>query len=395
MNLEIAKILDADIATAIWAEKSFSLADFGLNSRIFLTEKNFKKWMIGFLKMKWNFYKFGKNFSEKNKEKNSNFQNYSRFFLSNEASSVVWQLPRDSEKIFYAHSISRHLFDLYDEYLAKVPFFAKIPYRIMAYFLRKIYIVELSKFDIILTNSEANKLRLKEYCGVDSIVLFPPVNTEKFSPIIWEKNYDFFKKYKNHEKFLQKIEEKNTWFFLSFSRVNATKWVDKIIESFKKLKDKNILIIFGSDDSDREDFQKISGISPSKNQDEILQSEKFANIFWLSISKNSELPEIIKRAKMTVCMSKNEDFGMVAIESMAVGIPVIAPDEWGYKTTILREKTGFLIQENSVECLVENLAKIPESFYEETKGDCINRAKEFSLNKMQEKLAKILENRDK
>jgi glycosyltransferase involved in cell wall biosynthesis len=30
---------------------------------------------------------------------------------------------------------------------------------------------------------------------------------------------------------------------------------------------------------------------------------------------------------MTICISENEDFGMVAIESMACGTPVIAVNE--------------------------------------------------------------------
>lgn len=87
------------------------------------------------------------------------------------------------------------------------------------------------------------------------------------------------------------------------------------------------MIIFGTEDSDRENFQKMSGIKPTQEQNTIFQSEKFPNIFWLSLRENEDLPEIVANATATVCMSKNEDFGMVVIESMSAGIPVIAPDE--------------------------------------------------------------------
>ena len=40
-------------------------------------------------------------------------------------------------------------------------------------------------------------------------------------------------------------------------------------------------------------------------------------------------------------MSKNEDFGMVAIEAMAGGKPVFAPKEGGYLETIIDEKLDF------------------------------------------------------
>lgn len=43
MNIEIAKILDADIATAVWDKNGFKIQDFNLDSDIFLTQKNFKK----------------------------------------------------------------------------------------------------------------------------------------------------------------------------------------------------------------------------------------------------------------------------------------------------------------------------------------------------------------
>lgn len=71
----------------------------------------------------------------------------------------------------------------------------------------------------------------------------------------------------------------------------------------------------------------MSGIEPTQEQNIIFQSEKFPNIFWLSLKENSDLSEIVAHATATICMSKNEDFGMVAIESMSAGIPVIAPNE--------------------------------------------------------------------
>jgi glycosyltransferase involved in cell wall biosynthesis len=41
----------------------------------------------------------------------------------------------------------------------------------------------------------------------------------------------------------------------------------------------------------------------------------------------NNLPHIISGAIASICVSQNEDFGMVAIESMACGVPVIAVDE--------------------------------------------------------------------
>lgn len=72
---------------------------------------------------------------------------------------------------------------------------------------------------------------------------------------------------------------------------------------------------------------QLANITPSIEQDKIISSEKYPNISFLSLSDNTFLPELISHSLATICMSQNEDFGMVAIESMACGIPVIAPNE--------------------------------------------------------------------
>lgn len=72
---------------------------------------------------------------------------------------------------------------------------------------------------------------------------------------------------------------------------------------------------------------QLAEVIPSTKQDELMRSEKYPNISFLSLSDNTFLPELISHSLATICMSQNEDFGMVAIESMACGIPVIAPNE--------------------------------------------------------------------
>lgn len=58
---------------------------------------------------------------------------------------------------------------------------------------------------------------------------------------------------------------------------------------------------------------------------------------------------MIAGAIATICVSKNEDFGMVAIESMSCGVPVIAVDEGGYRETMVAGETGYLIPPEDIE----------------------------------------------
>ncbi|HVZ67716.1 MAG TPA: glycosyltransferase family 4 protein [Patescibacteria group bacterium] len=57
--------------------------------------------------------------------------------------------------------------------------------------------------------------------------------------------------------------------------------------------------------------------------------------------------DLYRRSKMVVCFGINEPFGLIAIEAMASGVPVIALDEGGYRETILNNKTGYLVPRNA------------------------------------------------
>lgn len=89
-------------------------------------------------------------------------------------------------------------------------------------------------------------------------------------------------------------------------------------------------------------------------------------------------------------MSKNEDFGMVSIESMSSGIPVVAPNEGGYKETIINGKTGILLEKNSSENLSNFLQKYDEKNFEKMRENCILQAEKFSLKNFEKNLKKFL-----
>jgi len=56
-----------------------------------------------------------------------------------------------------------------------------------------------------------------------------------------------------------------------------------------------------------------------------------------------ELVEMYNESLVTICTSRLETFGLVPLESMACGIPVIATNVSGHRETIDDGKTGFLI----------------------------------------------------
>lgn len=62
---------------------------------------------------------------------------------------------------------------------------------------------------------------------------------------------------------------------------------------------------------------------------------------------DEELVAIYNKSKVLVALNKDEPFGLIPLEAMACGTPVIAVGEGGYNESIINNKTGFLIPRNS------------------------------------------------
>jgi len=113
MNIEIAKILNADIFASVFSSASYDLRKMGFIGKCIEIFPTFKKGMLGFILMKLAFVL-----------RCRKIHNYPVVIFSNEAISArVW--AGNSKKIYYAHSISRHLFDQREAYLKKVPLWAR------------------------------------------------------------------------------------------------------------------------------------------------------------------------------------------------------------------------------------------------------------------------------
>lgn len=55
----------------------------------------------------------------------------------------------------------------------------------------------------------------------------------------------------------------------------------------------------------------------------------------------------INKARLVLCLSKSEPFGLIPLESMSCGVPVIAVNEGGYRETVINGKTGYLIKRSA------------------------------------------------
>lgn len=192
------------------------------------------------------------------------------------------------KKIYYCQEPLRMVYE---------PLFAvhlKDPFRIFYEWLNRKIRKNIDSFNIkgasiILANSNFSKQGIKKAYGIDSIVSYMGVDTKIFRPEIIEKDIDI----------------------LYVGGAGYTEGYG-LLEKAVKLLNKELSV-------------------------KSLVSEKT----W--INNDLELRKLYSRAKLIVCLAQNEPFGLIPIEAMACGVPVIALDNGGYKESVVNGKTGYLI----------------------------------------------------
>lgn len=111
----------------------------------------------------------------------------------------------------------------------------------------------------------------------------------------------------------------------------------------------------------------------------------------LSLS-DQQLAKLYSGATATLCLSRKEPFGLVALESMACSTPVIALSEGGYKETVIPGKTGLLIKRHPKSLALAIDKMLDPVFQKSISRNCrAHVIKNFSWQQHGAKLERILE----
>jgi len=213
------------------------------------------------------------------------------------------------KKIFYCLTPPRLLYDQRGFMVQQVPGWQRPFLRVVMLLYRLGYERAVGRMDIIVTISETVRKRFRGYLGYDSLVIYPPCETERF----------------------QWIEEGN--YFLSTARVDPLKRVDLIVRAFKKMPDKRLVVVSGGSD-----MAKIKRMT-----------EKAQNIDVLGWVDDEKLCDLMGRCIATIYIPRDEDFGISPVESMAAGKPVIGVQEGGLLETVGGDERNEACRERSTE----------------------------------------------
>src|SRR3989344_6776697 len=130
-------------------------------------------------------------------------------------------------------------------------------------------------------------------------------------------------------------------------------------------------------------IHQLKPISTSINK---IKPDNVEIVSWIS---SEQLNELYSNCKGFITTALNEDFGLTPVEAMASGKAVIAPEEGGYKETIINGVTGILIKAINAEKLISAI-KIVGKNPERYRFECIKRAKNFDLNVFMKKIREIM-----
>ena len=175
------------------------------------------------------------------------------------------------------------------------------------------------KTDRILCNSQFTSNVIKRTFQRSSTILFPGVDTERFS--------------------FSNIEEN---FILTVNRIMPGKNLEfaiDIMNNITKSRKDIKLIIAGTKQIGFEWY-----IQSLENKIRELKLEKFIEI-KIDVSDKS-LIELYKKCIIFLYTPIEEHFGIAPIEAMSCGKPAIAFSKGGPKETIQHEKTGYVLEDN-------------------------------------------------
>lgn len=173
--------------------------------------------------------------------------------------------------------------------------------------------------DSFVANSKFVSTRIKKYYGRDSHVINPPVDVENFKIASKEKIGNYF---------------------LLVGRMMKYKRMDLAIRAFNKMKLPLKIVGRGMEYSN---LKKIAG----------------PTIEFLGRVSDEELSRLYSEAQAFL-FPQEEDFGIVAIEALASGRPIIAYRGGDIVEHVEDGKMGVFFDEQNVECLVNAVRRFQE-----------------------------------
>lgn len=273
--------------------------------------------------------------------------NYDLIISSSWAFAKGIKKNKNQLHISYCHTPIRYAWDLYEEYTKPLNQPKKFLVQKTLKYIRKWDKKTANRVDCFIANSNFVKKRIERIYNRNSTVIYPPADNKKFT--------------------LSTIKED---FYLTAARLVSYKKTKLIVESFNKMPDKKLIVI-----GKGEEYKILKKIAKS-------------NIQILGYQSDEKLIKYMQKAKAFIYAAV-EDFGIVPVEAMLCGTPVIALNEGGTAESVQDNITGVLFEKQTKEDIIKAVNK-----FEKLKFDSSlirNNALKFSKENFKYQFKKVID----
>lgn len=226
--------------------------------------------------------------------------------------------------ICYCLAPTRYVWSL-DSYVAREGISKPVQWglRPLAAALRRWDFAAAQRVDHFIAISTEIQARIKTYYQRESVIIYPPVDTERFQPSPTVEDY-----------------------FLVVSRLIPYKRIDLAVQAATRL---GVPLKVGGKGRDMDRLREMAG----------------PTVEFLGYVSDDQLPDLMARCKAFIFPGL-EDFGITPVQAQAAGRPVIAYGGGGALDTVIPGKTGVLFGKMTVESLMEAMQSFDPTNYDPT-----------------------------
>ena len=237
--------------------------------------------------------------------------------------------------VCYCHSPMRYVWDRSQSYRAGFKRFAPFEplYSPILHNIRMWDRVAAERPDKFLSNSSYISERIKKYYGRESTVLYPPVDLSRFSSFSARADAG--------------MHDSKDDYYLAVGRLIPYKRFDLVIEAVQKLSRPLKIVGEGPEYSA---LKKLAKGGACEN----------AKVEFLGKINDEDLKAVYQNAKALI-FPQIEDFGIVPLEAMASGTPVIAYGMGGALETVMDGISGLFFDEQTPESLTKAIRKFEKT----------------------------------
>ncbi|MEK1948596.1 MAG: glycosyltransferase family 4 protein [Ensifer adhaerens] len=270
--------------------------------------------------------------------------------LSSESGPAKGVITRaDALHVCYCHSPMRYIWDQFHVYRRGLPWLGRALMSVTAPILRTWDVTTASRVDVFVANSDYVASRIRRFYDRDAAVIHPPVATDDFE-----------------------IREGKGEFYLYAGQLTAYKRPDLAVRACTETGRK--LVVIGEGE-----------------QAAFLKSIAGPNVEFLGHQPFHVLRDHLARCR-ALLFPGIEDFGILPVEAMASGRPVLAFDAGGARETVSSPHVGLRFAPQSKEGLIETMAVFEEIEDDFDPNTIRAHAEKFSSRVFRDRLSALIEN---